>query len=368
MTNLRIPADLLPADGRFGCGPAKVRPDQVAAVSAAGKTLLGTSHRKPPVKSLIERIRGGLTELLEVPDGYQVVLGNGGATAFWDVATFCLIRERAQHCVAGEFGSKFAAETSGAPFLAEPDIRRAELGSGINPTPANVDAYAWTQNETSTGVMTAVVRPDADGLTLIDATSAAGGLLVDLRETDAYYFSPQKCLAADGGLWLAVLSPAALERARELEATRWVPTFLSLTSAATNSAQNQTLNTPAVATLILLAEQLDWLLSNGGLTWAANRSATSAKILYDWAERTSYTTPFVADVAVRSTVVGTVDLADSVDAAEVSKVLRANGIVDIDAYRGLGRNQLRVGLFPAVEPADVAAFTTCVDWVVERLS
>ena len=371
--DITIPADLLPADGRIGSGPSKVRPEQVAALAAAGRTLLGTSHRQQPVRSLVGRIRAGLAELFALPEGYEVVLGNGGSTAFWDVATVCLVRERAQHAVFGEFGAKFAAATTRAPFLAASSVRSAEPGSVALPEPEDgIDVYAWPHNETSTGVMAPVRRVpgsrEQGGLTVVDATSAAGGLPVDVAETDVLYFAPQKSFASDGGLWLALLSPDAVARAADLESgDRWVPEFLSLTTAVASSRLDQTLNTPALATLVLLAEQVDWLLVNGGLPWATARTAESAGHLYGWAEARDWATPFVTDPALRSHVVGTVDLDPAVDAAAVSAVLRAHGVVDVDPYRKLGRNQLRVAMFPAVDPSDVQALTACVDHVVARL-
>jgi phosphoserine aminotransferase len=371
--HVTIPADLLPRDGRFGSGPGKVRDAQVTALSAAGRTLLGTSHRQAPVRGLVRRVREGVAALFAAPDGYEVVLGNGGTTAFWDAAAFGLVRRRAQHLVFGEFGGSFAAVTSGAPFLEDPAVVAAEPGTVPAPRPEpGVDAYCWPHNETSTGALAAVDRvagADPDALVLVDATSAAGGVAVDVARTDAYYFAPQKCFASDGGLWLALLSPAALDRIARIEASgRWVPHFLSLSAAVESSRRDQTLNTPAVATLVLLAEQVDWLLGNGGLAWAAARTADSAGRLYRWAEASDHATPFVADPAHRSPVVGTVDLAPAVDAAAVAQVLRAHGIVDVEPYRKLGRNQLRVGMFPAVDPEDVSALTACIDHVVDRLT
>jgi phosphoserine aminotransferase len=370
-TTLTIPADLKPSDGRFGCGPSKVRPAQVEALAAAGAELLGTSHRQKPVKSLVGRVRSGLRELFNLPDGYEVVLGNGGTTAFWDAAAFGLVRERSLHLTFGEFSSKFAKVTQGAPFLGDPVVVSAEPGDAPVPAAADgVDAIAWAHNETSTGVMVPVRRPaGSDGsLVLIDATSGAGGLPVSADEFDVYYFAPQKCFASDGGLWIALMSPDALNRVNEIGSSdRWVPEFLSLPIALDNSTKDQTYNTPSVATLFLLAEQVDWLLGNGGLDWAVKRTLDSSSRLYSWAERTAHTTPFVANPEHRSQVVGTVDFADDIDAAAVAKVLRANGIVDVEPYRKLGRNQLRVGMFPAIEPDDVTALTECVDWVVERL-
>jgi phosphoserine aminotransferase len=371
-TTLELPAELKPSDGRFGCGPSKVRPAQVEALAAVGAELLGTSHRQKPVKSLVGRVRSGLRELFGLPDGYEVVLGNGGTTAFWDAAAFGLIRERSLHLTFGEFSGKFAKVTEGAPFLGDPVIVKAEPGDAPTPAAADgVDAIAWAHNETSTGVMVPVTRPaGSDGsLVLIDATSGAAGLPVSPEEFDVYYFAPQKCFASDGGLWIALMSPDAVARVNEISASdRWVPEFLSLPVALDNSTKDQTYNTPAVATLFLLAEQIDWILGNGGLDWAVKRTLDSSSRLYSWAEQTAYTTPFVTNPEHRSQVVGTVDFTAEVDAATVAKVLRANGIVDVEPYRKLGRNQLRVGMFPAIEPDDVTALTRCVDWVVERLS
>ena len=371
--DLQIPADLKPADGRFGCGPSKVRPEQLAALAGPGAAYMGTSHRQKPVKSLVARVRAGLAELFSLPEGYQVVLGNGGSTAFWDAAAFGLVRERALHLTYGEFSAKFAESTRGAPFLADPVVVKADPGSAPEPrADPSCDVIAWAHNETSTGVMVPVVRPEgatAEQLVLIDATSGAGGLPVDVGQADAYYFAPQKSFAADGGLFLALLSPAALERVAELSASdRWIPPFLSLATAVDNSGKDQTYNTPAVATLYLLVEQIDWMLGLGGLDACTARTSDSSQRLYTWAEKSSFATPFVAEPAHRSLVVGTVDFDDAVDAAAVAKVLRANGIVDTEPYRKLGRNQLRVGMFPAVDPDDVSALTACVDWVVERLA
>jgi phosphoserine aminotransferase len=367
---LTIPPHLLPADGRFGSGPSKVRPGQVDHL-VANAHVLGTSHRRAPVKNLVHRIREGVTELLGAPDGYEVVLGNGGATAFWDVATLCLVERKVQHAAFGEFGGKFAAATSRAPFLEPSQVISAEPGAVAYLEPAaDVDTYATPHNETSTGAMAPVLRPSGpDGaVVLTDATSGAGALPVDLSQTDAYYFAPQKAFAADGGLWLAVLSPAAVERAARVEGSgRWVPEILSLTTAIENSRQDQTLNTPAVATLLLLADQVEWLLDQGGLEWSAKRCATSAEILYSWAESREWATPFVARPEERSAVVGTIDLAEEIDAGRVISELAANGVQDVFAYRKLGRNQLRVGMFPAVDPDDVAALTACVDYVVETV-
>jgi phosphoserine aminotransferase len=373
--SLTIPADLKPVDGRFGSGPSKVRPAQIAALAAVGGSLLGTSHRQAPVRGLVHRVRLGLTDLFSLPDGYEVVLGNGGATAFWDVAAFGLISERSQHLAFGEFSAKFASVVAGAPFLGAPTVVSADPG-GLSTAYAEdgVDAYAWPHNETSTGVMAPVrrvpgVADSADGgpLVLVDATSGAGGLPVDIRETDVYYFAPQKCFASDGGLWLAVMSPAALDRAEQVAMSgRWVPESLSLPTAISNSRLDQTYNTPALGTLVMLADQLDWINGHGGLDWAVARTADSSSRLYGWAERTSYTSAFVSDPAARSQVVGTIDFDESVDALAIAKVLRANGIVDTEPYRKLGRNQLRIAMFPAVDPDDVEALTRCIDYIVER--
>ena len=368
---LAIPADIKPADGRFGCGPSKVRPEQLTALSTSAAALFGTSHRQPPVKNLVGRVRDGLRELFRAPDGYQVILGNGGATAFWDAAAFGLIDRRSLHLTFGEFSAKFASAVAANPFVGDPVIIKAEAGSAPAPqSDPSVDAIAWAHNETSTGVAVGVRRPEGagDALVLIDATSGAGGLPVNLADCDAYYFAPQKNFAGDGGLWLAILSPAALARVEAIASSgRWVPDFLSLPIAVENSLKNQTYNTPAIGTLVLMAEQVDWMLAKGGLDWAVKRTADSSFRLYSWAEASPYATPFVTDPALRSQVVGTIDFTDDVDAATVAAVLRANGIVDTEPYRKLGRNQLRVAMFPAIEPDDVTALTRCVDWVVERL-
>ena len=370
-TDITIPADLLPRDGRFGSGPSKVRPEAVEALRAAATTVLGTSHRQAPVKSLVHRLRRGLAELFQLPDGYEVVLGNGGATAFWDVATFCLIERRSQHLCFGEFSSKFASAAAVAPHLEDPQIIEAPPGTHPWPEPApGVDLYALTHNETSTGVMMDLRRPGAtDGaLVAVDATSGAGGLRFDPTQVDAYYFAPQKSFASDGGLWVAALSPAALERVARIHATRrWVPASLDLSIAVEQSRLDQTYNTPALATIIMFVEQLEWMLANGGLDFAAGRSEESARILYGWAESSPYASPFVAKPDERSTVVGTIDFAPEVDAAALARVLRANGVVDTEPYRKLGRNQLRVAMFPAIDSADVEALTRCVDYVVGAL-
>jgi len=368
---LTIPDGIKPSDGRFGSGPSKVRPEQLQVLATTAAPLFGTSHRQAPVKDLVGRVRTGLAEFFSVPDGYEVVLGNGGATAFWDAAAFGLIDKRSLHLSFGEFSAKFASSVAKNPFVGDPIIVKAEPGSAPDPqSDPSVDVIAWAHNETSTGVAVPVVRPhgSGDALVVIDATSGAGGLPVDIADTDAYYFAPQKNFASDGGLWLAILSPAALSRINTIaESGRWVPDFLSLPIAVDNSLKNQTYNTPAIATLVLLAEQVEWLLGYGGLDWAVKRTADSSQRLYGWAQDREYTTPFVTDPKLRSQVVGTIDFDDSVDAAAVAKVLRANGIVDVEPYRKLGRNQLRVAMFPAVEPDDVSALTECIDWVVERL-
>ncbi|MDN5562262.1 MAG: phosphoserine transaminase [Luteococcus sp.] len=369
MNHLTIPADLLPAEGHFGSGPSKVRPEQISALVARGSGLFGGSHRQPPVKDLVRSVQEGLAELFQMPDGYQVVLGNGGATAFWDIATFGLVHNRAQHLVLGEFSRKFCKETTRAPFLADPEVIEVPAGQGVAPhATAGVDLYAWPHNETSTGVMLPVQRvegADEDALVVIDATSGAAGLPVDLNQCDVYYFSPQKGFASEGGLWFAIMSPRALERARQIAGTdRWIPDFLSLTTAIDNSAKNQTYNTPAIAPLILMDEQLHWLNEQGGLAWADARTRDSSQRLYQWAEQTEWASPFVADPAFRSQVVGTVDLDASIDAAAVVQALAANGVLDVFPYRALKRNQIRVGMFPAVDPEDVTRLTRCVDFVV----
>jgi len=399
-TGLVIPDELRPADGRFGCGPSRVRPEALARLASEGAiAVMGTSHRQAPVKSLVADVRSGLRELFSAPDGYEVALGNGGATAFWDAAAFGLVRRRALHLVYGEFSSKFAQATAGAPFLedsvtlvADPGDAPDAADAGPAAAESGADVLAWAHNETSTGVMVPVLRPGggaaaggvtkgggtgddgapdgADGpLVLIDATSGAGGLPVEMAQADAYYFAPQKGFAGDGGLWIALLSPAAQERIAQIAASeRWIPAFLSLNTALENSLKDQTYNTPAVATLFLLADQIRWMLDSGGLDWCVARTRESSQHLYGWAERTAYTRPFVSYPAHRSLVVGTIDFVEDVDAALLAKTLRANGIVDVEPYRKLGRNQLRIGMFPAVDPADVRALTGCIDWVVERIS
>jgi phosphoserine aminotransferase len=369
-TSAQIPAQLKPADGRFGCGPSKVRPEALARLAEQSK-LMGTSHRQKPVRDLVGRVRSGLGELFSLPDGYEIALGNGGTTAFWDAAAAWLVRERALHLAYGEFSQKFAKVTAGAPFLADPVVVEAEPGDAPAPSADQAaDVIAWAHNETSTGVMVPVERPAGadDALVLVDATSGAGGLPVDVSQADAYYFAPQKAFGADGGLWLALLSPAAIERAGQLDgaAGRWQPAFLSLQTALENSRKEQTYNTPALATLLLLADQVEWMLEGGGLDWCVQRTSASSGHLYGWAERTGFASPFVADPAKRSLVVGTIDFDEEVDAAALAATLRANGIVDVEPYRKLGRNQLRIGMFPAVEPADVEALTACIEWVVEN--
>ena len=369
-----IPAELLPADGRFGCGPSKVRPEQIEALVAAADTVLGTSHRQPAVKNVVGSVRSGLSELFSLPDGWEIVLGNGGSTVFWDVATFGLIDERSQHLVFGEFSSKFAEAADAAPHLAEPTVVRSDTGSHPEAVAEDgIDLYALTHNETSTGVAMDLRRPagtSADtALVAVDATSAAGGLRWDPAEVDVYYFAPQKCFASDGGLWLAACSPAALDRIRSIGASdRWRPASLDLQIALDNSVQDQTYNTPAVATLVMLEAQIRWMNDNGGMEFAAGRSAESATILYGWAEGRDWATPFVADPAKRSNVVGTIDLDDSIDATTVTEVLRLNGILDTFSYRKLGRNQLRIGMFPAIDPSDVEALTRSIDHVVAALA
>ena len=372
-TALQIPTELKPADGRFGSGPSRVRPAQLEHLASTGASLMGTSHRQQPVKQLVGRVRAGLRDLFGAPDGYEVLLGNGGTTAFWDAATCCLVRERALHLCYGEFSSKFASCTRAAPFLADPIVIEAAPGDAPEPAgdPA-ADVIGWAHNETSTGVMVPVARPATagDALVLIDGTSAAGGLPVDVGSCDVYYFAPQKGFASDGGLWLALFSPAAVERVGEVAAAergdRWIPDFLSLSIALENSVKDQTYNTPAIATLFLLADQLEWMLDQGGLEAMVARTTESSAHLYEWAQAHPHATPFVADAEKRSLVVGTIDFDDEVDAAALAATLRANGIVDVEPYRKLGRNQLRIAMFAATDPADVRALTACIDWVLER--
>jgi phosphoserine aminotransferase len=369
-TPVEIPAELRPADGRFGCGPSKVRTEALARLAEAGR-LMGTSHRQAPVRDLVGRVRGGLADLLGAPDGYEVLLGNGGTTAFWDAAATCLVRERSLHLTYGEFSSKFAKVAAGAPFLADPIVVEADPGDAPEPRadPA-ADVIAWAHNETSTGVAVPVRRPEdaGDSLVLIDATSGAGGLPVDVAGCDAYYFAPQKGFGSEGGLWLALMSPAAIARVGELDgaAGRWQPEFLSLSTALDNSRKEQTYNTPALATLILLADQVEWMLGNGGLDWCVGRTGANAGHVYGWAEAHEHATPFVADPAKRSAVVATIDFDESIDAAAIAAGLRANGIVDTEPYRKLGRNQLRIGMFPAVETSDLEALTASIDWLLEN--
>ena len=366
--DFKIPTELLPQDGRFGCGPSKVRPEQLEAVMARMTSVMGTSHRQAPVKNIVGSVREGLTSLFNLPAGWEIVMGNGGSTVFWDVATFGLIRERSLHLVFGEFSSKFAEASAAAPHLADPIIVSSDPGTHpAAASDATCDIYAYPHNETSTGVAMSPVRPAKDGLVVVDATSAAGGLMWDPSQVDVYYFAPQKCFASDGGVWLAACSPAAIERIREIKASkRWMPASLDLSIALDNSVANQTYNTPALATLIMLDEQVKWINSNGGLSWAASRCAESARNMYSWAEARAFATPFVANPAQRSDVVATIDI-DGVDANQISAILRANGVVDTDSYRKLGRNQIRVGMFPAIDPADISALTACIDVVVDHL-
>ena len=371
--DISIPAHLLPSDGRFGSGPSKVRPEAVAALAGVGRSWLGTSHRRPAVRGVVGRLREGLSELFSLPGGYEVVLGNGGTTVFWDAATFGLIERRSQHLSFGEFSAKFAAAVAGAPHLEEPDVIASVPGTHPDPVGRpGVDVYALTHNETSTGVMTVIRRPDgadAGALVAVDATSAAGGLRVDPGQFDCYYFAPQKCFASDGGLWVALLSPAAVARVERIAQTaRWVPPSIDLKVALDNSRLDQTYNTPALATLYLFVQQLEWMLDGGGLEWTASRCDRSSEILYGWAEASSYARPFVEKPDDRSHVVGTVDLDPAIAAGVVSGVLRANGIVDTESYRKLGRNQLRIAMFPAIEPDDVAALTACIDHVAAAVS
>lgn len=370
MSEIRIPDNLKPRDGRFGCGPSKIRPEALDSLIKS-QQILGTSHRQKPVKNVVNRVRNGLTTLFNLPDGYEVILGNGGSTAFWDIATTGLIERKSQHLVFGEFSSKFADAAKSNPFIEDPSVIKSEPGSHPLPSlEAGVDVYALTHNETSTGVSMPIRRPAGtnDALILVDATSAAGGLLVDAKEFDAYYFAPQKSFASDGGLWLALMSPTALERAAKIKSSgRWIPAFFDLTIAIENSKLDQTYNTPALATLMLLAEQIEWFNRNGGLQFAAGRSAQSAKIMYEWAEKNSYTTPFVSDPQMRSNVVATINFDEKIDASKVAATLRENGIVDTEPYRKLGKNQLRIGMFPAVEPTDIEALTKSIEYIVERI-
>ena len=373
MTDIRIPAGLLPSDGRFGSGPSKVRREQVQGLLDVSGTYLGTSHRQKTVKSQVGRLRSGLSQLFSLPTGYEVVLGNGGSTAFWDIATFGLIRDRAQFLSFGEFGAKFATAAKEAPHMADPVVITSDPGDApAFEAMAGIDAYCSPHNETSTGVAVPprrIAGADADALMLIDATSGAGGLSLDPTQVDAYYFAPQKSFGSDGGLWFALMSPAALERVEQISASgRWCPAFLDLATAVENSRQDQTYNTPALATIYLMAEQVDWFLENGGLDWCTSRTSESSSVLYDWADGSSFATPFVADPAKRSAVVATIDFDDSIDATAITSALRANGIVDTEPYRKLGRNQIRVAVFPAVEPDDVRQLTRCIDYVVSQLA
>ncbi len=371
MSEIKIPDNLKPSDGRFGCGPSKIRSATLANLASNYGKVLGTSHRQKPVKEVVGKVRTGLNSLFNLPEGYEVIIGNGGSTAFWDIATFGLIENKSQHLVFGEFSSKFAAAAKDAPMIGDPTVIKAEPGSHPQAVAeSGVDAYALTHNETSTGVSMPIIRPAGTegALVLVDATSAAGGLDLDISQSDVYYFAPQKSFASDGGLWVAIMSPAAIARIEKIKASgRWVPAFFDLSIAVENSRLDQTYNTPALATLILLAEQIEWMNTNGGLKFAAGRSADSSSRLYNWAEKTEYTTPFVTDPAMRSKVVGTINFDESIDALEIAKILRANGIVDTDPYRKLGKNQLRIGMFPAVEPSDIDALTASIDYVVSQM-
>ena len=367
-----IPADLLPIDGRFGAGPSKVRPEQIQALVEKSVSIMGTSHRQKPVKNEVAALRTGLAQMFSLPAGYEVVIGNGGTTAFWEIATFALLRDRAQFLTFGEFGSKFASSAKAAPFLGEQSVIKSEPGDAPEfAAVAGVDAYCSPHNETSTGVAIPPVRPagaDKDALVLIDATSGAGGLPVDLSQVDVYYFSPQKCFASDGGLFVAIMSPAAIARAEEIKASgRYIPAFLDLMTAIENSRLDQTYNTPAVAAILMMNEQIKWFNANGGLDWCVSRTKESSDAIYEWATASAYATPFVTDPAKRSQVVATVDFDESIDAEVVAKVLRANGVVDTEPYRKLGRNQLRISVFPAVEPSDVRQLLKCIDFVITAL-
>lgn len=370
---ISLPADLLPVDGRFGCGPSKVRPAQIEAINKGANTIIGTSHRQPAVKNVVGSIREGLSDLFSLPEGYEIIMSLGGATAFWDAATYGLIQRKSAHLAYGEFSAKFAKASSLAPWLDAPTINESPVGTSPDPLAADsegADVIAWAHNETSTGAMVPVVRPNPknkEQLVLIDATSGAGGLPVNIADADVYYFSPQKCFASDGGLWLAAASPAALERIEKINSSeRFIPAFLNLQTAVDNSRKNQTYNTPAVATLIMLENQIAWMNENGGLDGMVERTTKNSSILYSWAEKRAEATPFVAEPQARSLVVGTIDFADDVDAAALAKTLRANGILDVEPYRKLGRNQLRVGMFPAIDAADVEKLTQAIDYILDR--
>ena len=367
--SIQIPAEFIPSDGRFGCGPSKVRPSQIEAIANHGIDIIGTSHRKPAVKDVVGRVRDGLSEFFSLPDGYEIILSLGGATAFWDAATFGLIEKKSSHLTFGEFSGKFAKASKQAPWLDEPNITDAPVGTAPSSADLNLegaDVVAWAHNETSTGAMTQITRPNSDALVAIDATSGAGGLPVDMKEADVYYFSPQKCFASDGGLWLAAMSPAALERIEKINASdRYIPAFLNLQTAVDNSRKNQTYNTPAVATLLMLADQVEWMNANGKLDGMVKRTTANSDVLYNWAESREGATPFVAEKDARSLVVGTIDFDDSIDAAALAAALRANGILDTEPYRKLGRNQLRIGMFPAIETADVEKLTKAIDYVLD---
>ncbi|WP_337448203.1 phosphoserine transaminase [Corynebacterium pseudokroppenstedtii] len=365
-----LPEELLPHDGRFGCGPSKIRPEQIKAIDQGATTIMGTSHRKPGVKNIVASIQEGLTSLFQLPDGYEIVASLGGATAFWDAATFGLIKRRSAHLKYGEFSGKFAAASERAPWLDAPIVLESDPGTAPSPSELNnvdADVVAWAHNETSTGAMVPVERPSGDALVLIDATSGAGGLPVDIRNADAYYFSPQKCFASDGGLWFAAMSPAALERIEQIsESDRFIPAFLDLQTAVNNSRKNQTYNTPAVATLLLMDQQVQWMNSNGGLDGMVQRTSASSRVIYDWAEKRPETQPFVADPQGRSLVVTTVDFDDAIDAARIAAILRANGVLDTEPYRKLGRNQLRIGTFPAIDTADVEKLVSAIDYILDN--
>jgi phosphoserine aminotransferase len=348
LDDIRIPDEIRPVDGRFGSGPSKVRPEGVEALSAVSRTFMGTSHRQRTVKDQVARLRRGLAEFFALPDGYEVILANGGTSAFWEVAAFGLVRDKAQFATFGEFGAKFVKAVADAPFLAAPTVHEAPGGQAVP--------------------VRRVAGADPGALMVIDATSGGGSLDVDVRETDVYYLAPQKALGSDGGIWLALMSPAAIERAYEIKGSgRYIPQFLDLVTAIEQSRLEQTYNTPALATVFLAAEQVDWMNAQGGLAWAVKRSAESAAAIYGWADRSSFATPFVTDPALRSAAVATIDFAEPVDAAEVARVLRANGVVDTEPYRKLGRNQLRIALYPTVDPSDVTALTQCIDYIVDRL-
>ena len=368
--SITVPVELLPADGRFGSGPSKVRTESLLELSASGASYMGTSHRQSTVRSVVAKVREGLQTMFRLPDDYEILLGVGGASAFWDAATFGLIRKKSQHLVFGEFSEKFAAAAERAPHLEPPQRIASDFGSHpeIKPNPA-VDVYALTQNETSTGVAMPIARPrGTNGIVVVDATSAAGGILVEPAHFDVYYFSPQKAFGSDGGLWIALCSPSGISRINAIAASdRWIPRFLDLQKALTSSREDQTYNTPGLATLFLLKKQIDSMIELGGLNWAAERCQQTSGFLYNWAERSTFAEPFVGDPAQRSPTVVTLDIIDDLPAELIETVLRENGVIDTFGYRSLGRNQLRIACFPNIEPSDVQKLTQAIDFIVDQL-